>query len=60
MAEQSELFEEPLPLTNANRVNRRGRGGRPINSNIYPGQMQPEIIVADENHMDNLELNEDH
>ena len=60
MAEQSELFEEPvggLPLTNANRVNRRGRGGRPINSNIYPGQMQPEIIVADENHIDNLELN---
>ena len=47
MAEQSEMFEEPLPLTDTSRTNRGGRGGRPL------------IIVADENHIDNIELSED-
>lgn len=35
LAEQQEFFEEQMPLTDASRVPRRGRGGRPMTTDMY-------------------------
>lgn len=68
LADQPEFFEEPMPLTNASRVRRRGRGGRPMTTDMYientaPGNlrpMPPEMYgTEDSRHIESIELSED-